>query len=114
MHAADKRVRASPADQLSEGERLAGLLAWMAGLDFATLVESALLKDVEDIVVAAYLKAHPGAGRPAAYRWLRYEDPAPVQRLAEGVRKLIEEGANFGALPVEKACAKASKLGYLN
>ena len=86
----------------------------MAGQDFPTLVESGLLKEVEEIVVAAYLEAHPEAGRPAAYRWLRYEDPAPVERLAEGARRLIEEGADFAAQPVEKACAKASKLGYLN
>jgi len=86
----------------------------MAGQEFATLVESGLLRDVEEIVVAAFLEVHPGSGRAAAYRWLRYEDPAPVDRLAEGGRKLIDGGADFGALPVDKACAKASKLGYLN
>jgi hypothetical protein len=118
MHAADQRVRASPASQLSEeeqdGERLAGLLGWMAGQDFETLLDSGLLKDVEEIVVATFLEVHAGAGRPAAYRWLRYEDPDPVERLAEGARKLIDGGAYFSAQPVDKACAKASKLGYLN
>jgi hypothetical protein len=114
MHAADQRVRATTANHLSEGERLAGLLGWMAGQEFATLVESGLLRDVEEIVVAAFREAHPGADRPAAYRWLRYEDPAPVERLVEGVRRLIDGGADFGSLPVDKACAKASKLGYLN
>jgi len=52
--------------------------------------------------------------RPAAYRWLRYEDPAPVERLAEGVRRLRKRGAKFDARAVDKACAKASKAGDLN
>ena len=86
----------------------------MAGQEFARLVDSGLLKDVEEIVVAAYLAAHPGATRPAAYHWLRYEDPAPVERLSEGVRKLAGRGARFSAVAVDKACAKASKLGDLN
>ena len=80
----------------------------MAGQDFDTLVESGLLKAVEEVVVEAYLGIHPGAPRPEAYRWLRYEDPDPVARLAEGVRKLRESGATFDAAAVDKACAKAS------
>jgi hypothetical protein len=86
----------------------------MAGQDFSRLVDSGLLRDVEEIVVAAYLAAHPGASGPAAYRWLRYEDPAPVERLSEGARKLASRGARFSAEAVDKACAKAAKLGYLN
>ncbi len=86
----------------------------MAGQEFSGLVDSGLLKDVEEIVVAAYLAAHPGASRPAAYRWLRYEDPAPVERLLEGARKLAGRGAKFSAVAVDKACAKGSKLGFLN
>jgi hypothetical protein len=86
----------------------------MAGQEFSRLVGSGLLKDVEEIVVAAYLAAHPGARRPDAYHWLRYEDPAPVVRLSEGARKLARRGASFSAVAVDKACAKASKLGYLN
>jgi hypothetical protein len=86
----------------------------MSGQEFSTLVDSGLLKEVEEIVVGAYLEAHPGAGRPAAYHWLRYEDPAPVERLAEGVRKLIGKGAQFSEVAVDKACTEASKLGYLN
>ena len=86
----------------------------MGGQEFSSLVDSGLLKDVEEIVVAAYLAAHSGASRPAAYHWLRYEDPAPVERLSEGVRKLTGRGAMFSPLAVDKACAKASKLGYLN
>ena len=80
----------------------------MAGQDFHSLVESGLLKEVEEVVVQAYLSAHPGATRPQAYRWLRYEDPEPVQRLAEGVRRLHREGAKFDPDAVDKACARAS------
>ena len=86
----------------------------MAGQEFSRLVDGGLLKDVEEIVVAAYQATHPGASRPDAYRWLRYEDPAPVERLSEGARKLARQGASFSPVAVDKACAKASKLGYLN
>ena len=86
----------------------------MAGQEFSTLVDSGLLKDVEEIVVAAYLAAHPGASRAAAYHWLRYEDPDPVGRLSEGLAKLRRRGAQVDDNAVDKACAKAAKLGYLN
>ncbi|HEY3084243.1 MAG TPA: hypothetical protein VGK28_02195 [Candidatus Dormibacteraeota bacterium] len=90
------------------------MLDWMSVQDFSKLVASGVLRDVEEIVVDAYLAAHPRAARPAAYRWLRYEDPAPVQRLADGVRRLRRSGAEFDAAAVDKACATASKVGYLN
>jgi hypothetical protein len=86
----------------------------MAAADFATLLDSGLLKDVEEIVVDAYLAAHPGATRPEAYRWLRYEDPDPVARLADGVSRLRDDGAQFEGDAVDKACAKASMKGLLN
>jgi hypothetical protein len=86
----------------------------MERADFAVLVESGVLKDVEEIVVAGYLSLHPGASRPEAYHWLRYEDAEPVRRLAEGVRKLRKEGARFDAEAVDKACAKARRRGLLN
>jgi hypothetical protein len=86
----------------------------MERADFSLVVDSGLLKDVEEIVVGAYLAAHPGASRPDAYRWLRYEDPEPLARLAEGVRRLGESGASFDAEAVDKACAKASETGLLN
>jgi hypothetical protein len=86
----------------------------MARQDFASLVEAGLLRDVEQLTVQAYLAAHPGVSRPEAYHWLRYEDPDPVARLADGVRRLRREGADFDAEAVDKACAEASKLGYSN
>jgi hypothetical protein len=86
----------------------------MAGQDFEALVRSGLLKDVEEIVFAAYLSTRPGAARPDAYRWLRYEDPEPVARLAEGVRKLRQGGAEFDAEAVDKACAKGAARGLSN
>ena len=86
----------------------------MQHAEFSHLVDSGLLKAVEEIVVGAYLAANPGASRPDAYRWLRYEDPEPLARLAEGVRRLRENGARFDAEAVDKACAKASEIGLLN
>jgi hypothetical protein len=86
----------------------------MAGQEFEVVAASGLLKEVEEIVVGAYLAANRSSSRPDAYRWLRYEDPEPVARLAEGVRKLRKTGARFGSLAVDKACAEAAKLGYLN
>jgi hypothetical protein len=86
----------------------------MGGQEFASLVGAGVLRDVEQLTVQAYLAAHPGASRPDAYRWLHYEDPDPIVRLADGVRKLRREGAEFDAEAVDKACAEASKLGYSN
>ena len=82
--------------------------------DFSVLTESGLLKEVEDIVAAAYLSVHPGASRAEVYEWLRFENPYPVGQLAEGVMKLRKSGASFDAEAVDKACAKASEIGLLN
>jgi hypothetical protein len=86
----------------------------MAGQDFAALLEAGLLREVEQITVQAYLAAHPGASRADAYHWLHYEDPDPIARLADGVRRLRKDRAKFDAEAVDKACAEASKLGYSN
>ena len=86
----------------------------MSRADFAVLVESGLLRDVEEIVVQAYLSVHPGGSRPEAYRWLRYEDPDPVAQLAEGFNLLMVSGASFDPEAVDKACAKARERGLLN
>ena len=94
------------------------LLAWMGRQDFDLLVTSRLLAQVERIVVEAHRELYLDEGRewsrPIAYRWLRYEDPVPVARLAEGTKRLRRRGGKFDAEAVEKACALASQKGYLN
>jgi hypothetical protein len=90
----------------------------MKDQDFRALVESGLLPRVEGIVVETHRRLYERQdrewSRPVAYRWLRYEDPAPVQRLAEGTRKLRRRGAVFDSDAVDKACVEAAKNGYLN
>jgi hypothetical protein len=90
----------------------------MALQDFTFLVDSGLLRSVERIVVQSHRELYSAQGRrwsePEAYRWLRYEDPAPVSRLAEGVKRLRRRGGKFAAEAVEKACAEASRAGFLN
>ncbi len=76
------------------------------------LVATGLLRDVEEVIVKAYLEAHPGAERSDVYRWLRYEDPDPIARLSDGVRRLRQMGVTFDAEAVDKACAEASKQGF--
>ena len=90
----------------------------MAGADFQVLVDSGLLREVEEIVVESHRRLHSRQdwpwSRPIAYRWLRYEDPMPVTRLADGLRRLCEAGGAIDPEPVEKACAKASEMGFSN
>jgi hypothetical protein len=99
---------------------LLNLLAWMAEQDFETIAggEPSLLRQVEAIVVDSHRRLYAAEGRewskPVAYRWLRYEDPMPVERLAEGVEKLDRLGATFEADAVEKAVAEAFRRGFSN
>jgi hypothetical protein len=90
----------------------------MAGQDFADLVGSGLLQEVERIVLEAHRGLYEGEGRvwsrPIAYHWLRYEDPMPVDRLREGVQRLRRRGASFSLAAVDKACTEALKNGFLN
>jgi len=90
----------------------------MEGQDFDLLVKSGLLRRVEKIVVDSHRHLHEAQGRewsrPTAYRWLRYESSAPVARLSEGVKKLRRGAAEFDSDAVDKACAEASKKGFLN
>jgi hypothetical protein len=67
----------------------------MAEQPFGRLLEGdpALLPAVEAIVVSAHHEWYAAGGRsdwsePEAYHWLRYEDPDPVARLADGIRRL--------------------------
>ena len=92
----------------------------MAGQEFASLVagEPSLLREVEKIVIESHRRLYATQGRawsePIAYHWLRYEDPAPVLRLREGVNRLRRRGAPFDDEAVEKACSEAHRRGYLN
>jgi hypothetical protein len=89
----------------------------MAGQDFQLLVDSGLLRQVEQIVVGGHRNLYESERRPwsppIAYRWLRYENPTPVERLAEGVKRLRGRGVVFDSDAVEKACVEASKTGFL-
>ena len=92
----------------------------MVQQDFGTMSagEPSLLRRVEGIVVESHRRLYAVQGRPwsrpIAYHWLRYEDPLPVARLLEGVKKLRRRGASFDAEAVEKACTEAGKRGFLN
>jgi hypothetical protein len=90
----------------------------MAGQEFQMLVASGLLRQVEEIVVEGHRNLYLAEGKewspPVAYRWLRYEDPVPVERLRDGTGRLLELGVEFNRDAVEKACAEASKRGFLN
>ena len=80
------------------------------------LVESRILHQVEEIVVMSHHNLYLEQGKkwspPLAYRWLRYEDPMPVERLLEGTKRLIDLGGQFDREAVEKACAEASNRGF--
>ncbi|GAC1505518.1 MAG: hypothetical protein NVS1B3_03890 [Candidatus Dormibacteraceae bacterium] len=103
---------------MDTGARLERLLQWMAVQDFHILVETGLLRQVEEIVVESHRQLYLTEGKewtpPIAYRWLRYEDPIPVNRLLDGTKRLRRSGADFDADAVDKACQKASKKGFLN
>jgi hypothetical protein len=92
----------------------------MARQDFATVAagERSLLHRVERIIVESHRRLYAAEGRlwsrPIAYHWLHYEDPLPVDRLLDGVKKLRRRGASFDAEAVEKACKDAGKSGFLN
>src|SRR5207248_1128287 len=77
------------------GRRLLDLLEWMAAQPFDLLVagDQPLLPAVESVVVDAHRRWSAAHGatdwsEPKAYHWLHYEDPDPVSRLADGVRRL--------------------------
>ncbi len=90
----------------------------MVGQDFQLLVASGLLGQVEQIVVDGHRSLYESKrlawSPPLAYRWLRYEDPMPVARLLDGVKRLRRRGVEFDAEAVEKACVEGSKKGFLN
>jgi len=80
--------------------------------------DPSLLEEVERIVLDSHRRHYERLGkpwsRPIAYQWLRYEDPMPVKRLAEGVERLAGENATFDAAAVDKACAQGVARGFSN
>ena len=90
----------------------------MARQDFELLVESGLLRQVEEIVIEGHRSLYESKGQawsaPVAYRWLHYEDPEPVTRLAQGVKRLRRRGVEFSTDAVDKACAEAVRRGFLS
>lgn len=75
----------------------------MAARPFESISE--LLPQVEALVLEAHRRWYESQGGtdwspPTAYRWLRYEDPDPVGRLCDGVRRLPDayEPAALAAL----------------
>jgi hypothetical protein len=92
----------------------------MTAQDFTAIAtgDHSLLHEVEEIVVDSHRRLYLGEGkqwsRPVAYRWIRYEDPMPVERLAEAVERLERMGAMFDAGAVDKACKEAAKTGFSN
>jgi hypothetical protein len=91
----------------------------MTRQDFATVMagDPSLLQQVEGIVVDSHRRLYQAQSRPwskpIAYHWLHYEDPTPVLRLQEGVKRLRRRGARFDAEAVEKACTEAARSGFL-
>ena len=90
----------------------------MARQDFAGISagEPSLLRQVEDVVIEGHRRLYEAEGRPwskpAAYRWLRFEDPMPLARLREGARKLRRRAVRIDPDAVEKACMEAAKHGF--
>ena len=92
----------------------------MATRPFPEIAEGhpSLLEEVEGIVLDShrrhYRRLRKRWSRPIAYHWLRYEDPMPVERLADGVKRLAGEGATFDDAAVDKACTEAVRKGFSN
>jgi len=92
----------------------------MAAQDFNTLSsgDPSLLRQVELIVIDSHRRLYAAEGKawsePIAYHWLRYEDPMPVTRLAEGLQELLRTRTNLDVEAVDKACAEARKRGFPN
>ncbi len=90
----------------------------MAAQPFDRLLEGdpSLLRRVELLVVDAHRRWSESSGRhdwsePKAYHWLRYEDPDPVARLADGLRRLGNE-VEIPPDTLSPALKTASDLGY--
>ena len=90
----------------------------MAAQPFDRLVEGdpSLLRRVEHLVVNAHRRwtesgGHGNWSEPKAYRWLHYEDPDPVDRLADGLRRL-GAAVELPAAALAATVKAANDLGY--
>jgi hypothetical protein len=93
------------------------LLEWMAAQPFE-LVSPELLPGVERIVVENHRTLHQvGLGEvwspPAAYRWMRYEDPDPIGRLLAATRALEAEWDRSPQLEGQRAGVAAGEADAL-
>jgi hypothetical protein len=75
-----------------------------------------LLRVVETLVVDMHRRWYETSGRsdwsePKAYQWLHYEDPDPVGRLTDGVRRLSPR-VEVPLRLVDSAVELARLLGY--
>ncbi len=92
----------------------------MATQDFVLLTagDPSLLRQVELIIIDSHRRLYAAEGKPwsepIAYQWLRYEDPMPLTRLAEGLHSLLRTRTNLDVEAVDKACAEARKRGFPN
>ena len=92
----------------------------MADQDFAIISagEPNLLRRVELIVVDGHRRLYESRRKQwseaIAYHWLHYEDPMPVERLAEAVRKLLRSRIKLDPDAVDKTCVEARRMGYPN
>jgi hypothetical protein len=90
----------------------------MARQDFAEITagDPSLLRQVELIVLDSHRRLYLAKGKPwsepIAYHWLHYEDAQPVERLAEGLRRLLRQRSTVDADAVDKACAEARRRGF--
>jgi hypothetical protein len=90
----------------------------MARQDFAALSagDPSVLRQAEEIVIEGHRRLYEIEGRawskPAAYMWLRFEDPMPVARLQDGLKELERRGAKIDPDAVDKVCRDAVKLGF--
>ena len=94
------------------------MLEWMAKQGFATISEGepSLLRQVEEIVIESHRRLYLREGRDwskaLAYRWLRFEDPMPVDRLQDGLKELKRRAADIDPDAVDKVCNDAVKHGF--
>jgi hypothetical protein len=90
----------------------------MALQDFSEMTagDPSLLRQVELIVLDGHRRLYQATGKPwsepIAYRWLHYEDPEPLARLADGLRRLLRRRIKIDGDAVDKACARARRRGF--